>query len=112
MGLSRRPRYNRSMNTRLEEILVDLRALKPVLQDRFGVRSLAVFGSYARGEAQEGSDLDVLLRFEDGAQPTLFALSDLDALLEDRLGLPVDTVPENCVNPRMAPYIGADLVEV
>ncbi len=86
--------------------------MKPVLRDRLGVQSLAVFGSYARGEAQTGADLDILLRFGDGARPPLFTLSDLDALLYNNLGLPVDTVSDSCVNPSMAPYIGADLVEV
>jgi hypothetical protein len=100
------------MSARLEDLLVHLRAMKPLLRERFGVQSIAVFGSFARGAAKTGSDLDILLRFEPNVRPTLFTLSDLDALLEKRLGLAVDTVPESCVNPRMAPYISAHLVEV
>jgi predicted nucleotidyltransferase len=96
----------------LNHILDVLRALKPELRARFGVRGLAVFGSYARGDATATSDLDLLLRFEEGARPTLFSLSDLDALLRERLGVKVDTVPETCLNPRFGPYIRSTLMEV
>jgi uncharacterized protein len=100
------------MSKSLQNVMEDLRALKPELRVRFGVLGVAVFGSYARGEATESSDLDLLVRFEDGARPTLFSLSDMDALLEERLGVPVDTVPESCLNPRLEPYIRSALLEV
>lgn len=93
-------------------MLEDLRALKPELRARFGVLGLAVFGSFARGEETTLSDLDLLVRFEAGARPTLFALSNMDALLEERLGVSVDTVPETCLNPRIEPYIRSTLLEV
>ncbi len=89
-----------------------LRQLKPELRDRFGVLGLSVFGSFARGEATEASDLDLLIQFEAGARPTLFSLSDLDTLLETRLGLSVDTVPESCLNPGIEPYIRDALLVV
>jgi predicted nucleotidyltransferase len=61
----------------------------PSLRERYGVQSLALFGSMARGEAHPGSDLDLLVTFEPGRTPGLayFALQDeLTALL----GQPVD----------------------
>lgn len=100
------------MSKPLHIIINDLRALQPELQRRFGVRSLAVFGSRASETETETSDLDLLVRFEEGAKPTLFSLADLDWLLEDRLGLKVDTVPETCINPRIEPYIRATLREI
>jgi uncharacterized protein len=96
----------------LETALAKLRALKPVLRTRFGVSSLAIFGSYARGDASETSDLDLLIDFVPEARPTLFSLTDLDELLEGELGVKVDTVPESCLNPRLAPYIRDELVPV
>jgi predicted nucleotidyltransferase len=96
----------------LDTALAKLRALKPELRARFGVSSLAVFGSYARGEASETSDLDLLIGFVPDARPTLFSLTDLDELLESELGVKVDTVPESCLNPRLAPYIRSELVPV
>jgi predicted nucleotidyltransferase len=89
-----------------------LRQLKPVLRERFGVTSLAVFGSVARGDAGPLSDIDILVRFGPQAKLTLFALSDLDALLTERLGRRVDTVADSCLNPRLAPYVAPDLIEI
>ena len=52
---------------------------------------VGVFGSYARGEQQAGSDVDVLVNFLPGA--TLFDLVGLAEFLEERLNLRVDVVP-------------------
>lgn len=100
------------MAATLQKIIDVLRALKPELRSRFGVSGLSVFGSYARGAATNTSDVDILVRFEDGARPTLFTLWDMDALIKERLGLSIDTVPESCLNPRIAPYIRSSLIEV
>lgn len=91
----------------LAAIIERLRRVKPELADRFGVTGLAVFGSYARGEQSSGSDLDLLVDF--ARPPSLFELSRLDAALEATLGLRVDTVPRDSLNPRYAPYILAEL---
>ena len=47
-----------------EEVLDILRTHKPTLAERFGVTDLALFGSFARDEATERSDVDVLVGFE------------------------------------------------
>ncbi len=91
-------------------ILDKLRALKLDLRARFGVEAISVFGSYARGEARPGSDLDLLIDFAPESRPTLFSLAALDHVLEVALGLKVDTVPRKSLNPRLAPYIDAELV--
>ena len=46
------------------EVLALLRAHKPRIMSQFGVKELALFGSFARGEATAASDLDILARFE------------------------------------------------
>jgi predicted nucleotidyltransferase len=54
----------------------------------YGVKSLALFGSVARGEARHDSDVDVLVEFD---RPTgLFGLVALQLRLEELLGNPVD----------------------
>lgn len=53
----------------------------------------ALFGSYARGEQYNDSDVDVLIDLDDGA--TLFDLGGLKVFLEEQLGLEVDVVPMN-----------------
>jgi uncharacterized protein len=62
-----------------------------------GARNLRVFGSVARGEAAEGSDLDLLVEMEPGR-----SLLDLVAIkqdLEELLGCKVDVVTEAAVSP-------------
>lgn len=44
-----------------QKILNKLIELKPVLKDRYGIEEFAVFGSYARGEENENSDIDITI---------------------------------------------------
>lgn len=98
------------MSSRLTPLIAKLQALKPELSQRFGVVSLNVFGSYARSEANANSDLDLLIDFD--RTPSLFELAKLDQTLEQALGVKVDTVPRDCLNPRYAPFILNELVPV
>jgi hypothetical protein len=65
---------------------------------RFGVRSLGLFGSVARGENTATSDLDFLVEFD----PISFdAYMDLKAYLEKLFGCPVDLVLSSALKPRL-----------
>ncbi|HEX7052493.1 MAG TPA: nucleotidyltransferase family protein [Burkholderiales bacterium] len=77
---------------------------------RFGVRRLAVFGSAARDELTESSDVDVLVEFEGPA--TFAAYMDLKFYLEDLLGRPVDLVTEKGLRQELRPYVEKELVVV
>jgi predicted nucleotidyltransferase len=66
---------------------------------RHGATKVRVFGSVARGEAQEGSDLDLLVVFEEGR--TLLDHARLKLALEGLLGVPVDVVSEGALAPRL-----------
>lgn len=87
-----------------------LSALKPELRARFGVSAMAVFGSRVRGDHRADSDLDILVDFD--TVPSLFRLADMDALLAEKLGLRVDTVPRTCLHPGMKDDIERELVTV
>ena len=50
-----------------DEVLDLLRAHKPLLAERFGVTQLALFGSFARDQATDHSDVDILVQFDDPA---------------------------------------------
>lgn len=96
-----------------EEAIGALRAAIPELRQRFGVRSLSVFGSLARGEATATSDADMMVAFEPGRRITLMLLADLVAELEARLGMRVDLVEEHPgLRPEFLERVAAERVSV
>ncbi|MFH0824980.1 MAG: nucleotidyltransferase family protein [Pseudomonadota bacterium] len=68
----------------------------------FGVRRLGIFGSYARGEQTETSDLDFLVEFNAATFDNYF---DLKFFLEDLFGRPVDLVTADTIKSRIRPVI-------
>jgi uncharacterized protein len=93
------------------EIVLNLLAEhKPQLQRQFGVRSLALFGSTARGTAVEGSDVDVLISFD--APTTSQQYFGARFYLEDVLNCPVDLVTEKALRKELRPFIERDAVHV
>ncbi len=61
------------------------------LKPAYALKSVSIFGSYAEGRATRGSDLDLLVEFEQSAV-SLVQMNALKYDLEDALGLPVDIV--------------------
>jgi predicted nucleotidyltransferase len=88
-----------------------IRSIWPELQS-LGVERLAVFGSAARGDGDETSDVDVLVRFRDRA--TLRGLVDLRDRLEALLGRDVDVLTEAAIEsrPRLARRVREDAIDV
>ena len=96
------------METKLREsILIILKSNRDDLK-RFGVESISLFGSVARGDAGPGSDVDLLVYVERGT--TLFGLSRLKHHLEDLLGRPVDLVTPDGLRPQMRQSILAEAI--
>lgn len=93
-----------------DETLKLLSAHSPEIRDRFGVKRLAVFGSTARDEARDDSDVDVLVEFEGPA--TFAGFMDLKFYLEELLQRDVDLVTNKAIKPRTRPSIERDLVDV
>ena len=98
------------MTANRQQILAALAQRKSDIATRFGVRRLALFGSAARDELTAGSDVDLLVEFEDPATyDRYFGLKDhLEALL-DRT---VDLVTERGLKPRARRHVERDLVRV
>lgn len=81
----------------------------PELRRDFGVESLAVFGSVARGEAEASSDVDLLVRFC-AAPPGLFEYVRLERHLSELLDHRVDLVMESALKPRLRARILAESI--
>ena len=97
-------------NPALAEILDTLRDLLPDLEADHGVKSLGVFGSYATGEHNVGSDLDLLVEFDQA--PTLFEFVRLRRSLAVKLGMEVDLVMKSALKPRIGKQILKQVVPV
>ncbi len=80
------------------------------LAARYGARNVRVFGSVARGEGDEQSDVDFLVDLEPGR--SLFDLGGLLIALERLLGRPVDVVTEKGLRPRIREQVRASAVEL
>ena len=76
-----------------------------------GVKSLAVFGSVARNEADAESDIDILVTFRD-TPVTFDAYMDVKIYLEDLLKNPVDLVIAESLHSRIKPFVQQDAVYV
>jgi len=91
-------------------ILTQLTGRMEEIRRRFSVRRLSVFGSVARGEASEGSDVDVLVVFDRKATFDLFM--DLKFYLEEHLGTGVDLVTDKALRPQIRWTIEQEMVDV
>lgn len=80
-----------------------LRMHMPELRQRHGVETLALFGSYVRGEQRPDSDLDVLVEF--GRTPTLFEFIGLEQELSGLLGVGVELVMRQALRSPVGEYI-------
>ncbi len=92
-----------------EEILSALRDRQFELEDRFKVRKLALFGSYARGDQGTQSDVDILVEVSPSIGLDFVTLAET---IEQILGLPVDLVSERALKPRARRAIEAEMIYV
>ena len=93
-----------------EQVLALLRAHKATLAQRFGVTELAVFGSFARDQAADESDVDILVSFRGKADWQRYFGAQF--YLEDLLGRPVDLVTDKALRTELRPYVEGEAVHV
>jgi len=74
---------------------------------RYGAKSISLFGSYARGDFKDDSDIDVLVEFEDTI--TLIDLAHIIRIVKENIGLTLDIVTKNALSPYLASSIEKDL---
>lgn len=92
------------------QIIETLRTFKNENAERYGIESMALFGSVARGEHNENSDVDLLIKFK---SPSLYLYSELSNALESILGRRVDIVSASArKRPGFIEEISKDLINL
>ena len=94
----------------LNEIRQVLAGQKKSLCERYQITELGVFGSYARGEQTETSDVDILVDYE--VAPTFVMLVELRDYLSEVFGLKVDIVTKNGLKSRIRDRVLAEAIYV
>ena len=93
-----------------DNVLNVLRAHKATLAQRFGVTELALFGSFARDQATDDSDVDILVRFD--VPPNWQRYFGAQGYLEDLLGRPVDLATKPDLRVEIRSYVEREVIDV
>ncbi|WP_369018246.1 nucleotidyltransferase family protein [Thermatribacter velox] len=93
----------------LHEIIRVLGEQKEVLKKKHKVKMIKIFGSYAKEEQKESSDIDLIVDFEE--PPTFIEFIRFQEELEKLLGVKVDLLTEESISPFIKPYI-KEVVEI
>lgn len=91
----------------LKDVEAILKKNKQILKEKFKVKEIGIFGSYARGEESEKSDIDVLVEFY---EPIGWEFLDLKEFLESMLGKEVDLVTPGALKPQLKSNILHEVV--
>lgn len=91
-----------------EEILATLRQQHVHLSKRYPIQRMALFGSWARGDAREDSDVDVLVEVDPSIGLRFVELGDT---LERALGRRVDLVSRRAIKPSLWKRIEPELID-
>ncbi len=87
----------------LRELKDTLAKHKPELAEKYSVKEIGIFGSYARGEQTEESDLDVLVEFYNA--PGLLRFIELEDYLSNLLGVRVELVRKRAIREELREHI-------
>ncbi len=93
-----------------DDVMTKLKAAMPELSERFGAKAFLLFGSFARGEQTDRSDVDLLVEFSRPA--TLFALGGLHARLEELLGRRVELGTADTLRPHVRGEVMSEALRV
>jgi uncharacterized protein len=93
----------------LDDIKEVLLLHKQELKEQYKIKSIGIFGSYARGEQNRNSDIDILVEFEKTIGLGFVHLADL---LEEMLGEKVDLVSRGAIKSNKWKYVEQDLIYV
>ena len=72
-----------------------------MFRDRFHIIRIGLFGSYARGDQKERSDIDLLVEFEENTEDLHELKSQIKDLFKDKFGIDIDICREKYIKPRI-----------
>ncbi|GEM_PF-200511 len=94
----------------LDTILFSIQKMKPLLQEKYHVKTIGVFGSYVRNEQTADSDLDILIELS--SPIGLFAFMKMETELSEVLKVPVDLVMKSALKPTIGQNILQEVIMV
>lgn len=94
----------------LESIKTDIAKLKSFLNTKYAISDIYIFGSFAREEQREESDIDLLVDFY--KTPDLLTFIELEDFLSTKLHHKVDLVPKRKLKPQIRDQIMHEAIAV
>ncbi len=88
------------MKTR-DEIIYFIARNKNLFRKEFHITKIGIFGSYARGEQNKDSDIDLIVEFEDNTQNLYDIKLELKQFFRSNLGIEIDICREKYIKPRI-----------
>ncbi|MDO5843585.1 MAG: nucleotidyltransferase family protein [Methanocorpusculum sp.] len=95
-----------------DDVLKKLEANLPEIRERFGIETIGIFGSVARGEDNPDSDVDVFYTYAEGREHGMFKTVELIDFLESLFGREVDFVSFKWMRPMLKKYVEPDMITV
>ncbi len=92
-----------------QDILNYLKSNQEYYHNKFGVQFIGLFGSFAREEANDNSDIDILYKVERDKKLSIFKYLKLNKQLEDFFHKKVDLVRDETLKPQIKDYIQKDI---
>jgi predicted nucleotidyltransferase len=94
----------------LKEVITILSAHKEELKRRYKIKEIGIFGSFAKNEQRETSDVDILVEFDE--VPDLLKFIEMERYLEMLLGLKVELVRKKAIRDELKPQILKEVINV
>ena len=94
----------------LDEIKEILAQHREELRVKYKVKDIGIFGSYVKGLQKKGSDLDILVEFDEGI--SLLKFINLENYLSEILGIKIDLVMKDSLKPRIGHRILNEVIRL
>lgn len=92
-----------------QDILNYLKSNQEYYHNQYGIKFIGLFGSFARDEATDSSDIDILYKIEKDKKLSMFKYLQLTKQLEDLFNKKIDLVRDETLKPQIKSYIQKDI---